>query len=229
MSLRKRPIITPALLAAARANARKSTGPRTPQGKARAALNALKNGSRSLAFRQKLVEAGANADVELYDWILETLLEWFRPSTRRERDRQPRLARGIWCLLRGMNHPKGIKRKNCRRGPLAFYPFRGKVRIEDNNNHRGLTFGTRRVGRPPTRPGALPRHLTPFVVYFGRPLREHITEGREHDPRRDQGIGDSGQGAPEVQQSAQQAATPGAANPLPSGAGEIFGRSTNVA
>ena len=167
MSLRKRPAITPALLAAARANARQSTGPRTPQGKARAALNALKNGRRSRVFRQKMVEAGANADVELYDWILETLCQWFRPETRRDQRRQPWLAQQIWCTLRGRKHE--IARKDSRGGTLAFYPFYVKVRVEDNNNHRGLTFATRRVGRRPSRPGSLPRRLKPFVVFFGRP------------------------------------------------------------
>jgi hypothetical protein len=42
MSLRKRPTLTPALLAANRANAQKSTGPRTVRGKNRIVLNGLK-------------------------------------------------------------------------------------------------------------------------------------------------------------------------------------------
>jgi hypothetical protein len=44
--LRKRPL-TPAALAARRANAQKSTGPRTAAGKARSRLNALKHGRNS--------------------------------------------------------------------------------------------------------------------------------------------------------------------------------------
>ena len=42
MPLRKSPVRTPALLAANRANSLKSCGPRTPRGKARVPLNALK-------------------------------------------------------------------------------------------------------------------------------------------------------------------------------------------
>src|ERR1700691_382324 len=47
MSLRKSPIFTPALLASNRRNAKKSTGPRTAQGKAWSRLNRLRKGERS--------------------------------------------------------------------------------------------------------------------------------------------------------------------------------------
>ena len=47
VSLLKPRVMTPALLAANRANALKSTGPKTPAGKAASRLNALKQGRRS--------------------------------------------------------------------------------------------------------------------------------------------------------------------------------------
>jgi hypothetical protein len=52
MPLRKSPERTPAFLAAHRANVRKSTGPRTAEGKYRVRLNALKHGSRSALFTE---------------------------------------------------------------------------------------------------------------------------------------------------------------------------------
>jgi hypothetical protein len=47
VSLRKSPILTPALLASNRRNAKKSTGPRTARGKAWSRLNHMREGSRS--------------------------------------------------------------------------------------------------------------------------------------------------------------------------------------
>ena len=54
MSLRKSPARTPASLAANRANAQKSTGPRTPEGKARVALDALRHGAHAPDFLSAL-------------------------------------------------------------------------------------------------------------------------------------------------------------------------------
>ena len=50
--------LTPASLAARRANALKSTGPRTAQGKARVALNSLKHGRSAVNLPEKLARAG---------------------------------------------------------------------------------------------------------------------------------------------------------------------------
>ncbi len=50
--------MTPALLAACRANAKKCTGPRTPEGKARVALNGLRHGMRSKNFLALLARSG---------------------------------------------------------------------------------------------------------------------------------------------------------------------------
>ena len=61
MSIRRSPRLTPRSLAARRANALKSTGPRTPCGKARVSLNALKHGrsaARAPRFRERLLRAG---------------------------------------------------------------------------------------------------------------------------------------------------------------------------
>ena len=57
MSLRKSPTRTPAFLAADRANAQKCTGPRTPEGKTRLALNALRHGLKARTFFSHLAKS----------------------------------------------------------------------------------------------------------------------------------------------------------------------------
>jgi hypothetical protein len=58
MSLRRSPTRTPALLAANRANASKSTGPRTPEGKSRVAQNALRHGLHARNLLPALAKSG---------------------------------------------------------------------------------------------------------------------------------------------------------------------------
>jgi hypothetical protein len=95
MSLVKSPVLTAAKLAANRANARLSTGPRTPAGKRRIVLNALKHGRYSRGFRQNLIKAGA--DLELFDWIHARIVDCFSPRDARQSWQAERLAREIWC------------------------------------------------------------------------------------------------------------------------------------
>ena len=57
MSLRKSPTTTPAFLAANRANAQKCTGPRTPEGRTRVALNALHHGLKARSFLSHLTKS----------------------------------------------------------------------------------------------------------------------------------------------------------------------------
>ncbi len=98
MALRKSPLRTPALLAANRLNARKSTGPHTPQGKARVSLNALKHGRYAVQLRKKLVAAGDWPGEALYGQIRSQIAQAFRaqdPQARREADR---LATWAWCF-----------------------------------------------------------------------------------------------------------------------------------
>ena len=55
MSLRKSPTMTPALLAANRRNAQRSTGPRTERGKRQSRMNGLRKGGRSPMYRDLLL------------------------------------------------------------------------------------------------------------------------------------------------------------------------------
>lgn len=73
MLLVKSPTLTPALLAAKRRNAQKSTGPRTVRGKAYSRTNGLRHGGRSPAYRQLWTALG-NARPGAIDRTAQTLL-----------------------------------------------------------------------------------------------------------------------------------------------------------
>ena len=74
MCLRKSPTRTPAFLAANRANAARSTGPRTAQGKRTSAWNALRHGYRSRA--RWAAEPHDTRDAEAF----EAFMKAFRPA-----------------------------------------------------------------------------------------------------------------------------------------------------
>src|SRR6516162_10242785 len=107
MPLRKSPVRTPAFLAANRANARKSSGPRTPCGRARVSLNALKRGrsmgpaGRAPRFRERLLRAGYRQQEALYGGLRSCLAQAFgarSPPWRRQVDQ---FAASAWCVVMG--------------------------------------------------------------------------------------------------------------------------------
>jgi hypothetical protein len=97
MPLRRSPLLTPASLAARRANALKSTGPRTERGKQRAWLNGLLHGGRSRLIatlpRQSLARQLEFAHI--YAALHKALV-----PRRAELGLTLRLASGFWWLKR---------------------------------------------------------------------------------------------------------------------------------
>ena len=92
--------MTPALLAANRANARKSTGPRTVEGKDRIVLNALKGGRHARNFGENLRRAKSQGEAELFQWMLDQVRAAFRLHGWQENERKAeRLAQRVWCEL----------------------------------------------------------------------------------------------------------------------------------
>jgi len=100
--VRRSPQLTPASLAARRANALKSTGPRTAAGKARARLNALRHGRRARDLRAKLARIGDSEALFLLDWFHHHMLWFWRPRKERTCRYTVRLAARAWCFMNGL-------------------------------------------------------------------------------------------------------------------------------
>ena len=98
MSLRKSPRLTPEFLAANRLNAKKSTGPRSPLGKARVSVNALRHGLRSRSFRDAIFKTGEPA--EEFDHVAIRLHSLLRPGNRTQAARMVRYAEMLWAINR---------------------------------------------------------------------------------------------------------------------------------
>jgi hypothetical protein len=81
MSLRRSPARTERFLAANRANARKSTGPRTERGKQRVRFNALRHGFRSSRFGEALEVRGKDReDATLFESLRSELMQIHRTT-----------------------------------------------------------------------------------------------------------------------------------------------------
>ncbi len=115
MSLRKPPCLTAAFLAARRANALKSTGPRTDCGKARVAFNALKHGRRAVALQERLARACYRDGEALYCGIRSRLSSTFARPGDQSGDHSgrhgDRLANWIWVSQREWRHRESLRTK----------------------------------------------------------------------------------------------------------------------
>jgi hypothetical protein len=94
MSLIKSLALTPAKLAANRANARRSKGPRTPQGRQRTRLNALKHGVCSRAFDRTVINSAE--DRKKFAQGFAVLRLAMVPARSAARKLTEKLARMIW-------------------------------------------------------------------------------------------------------------------------------------
>ena len=159
MPLRKSPVRTPALLAANRANAQKSTGPRTPQGKAWVSFNAFKHGryaARPEELAERLLRAGCHREAALYRQVRWQIRQVFRPQAQASWKRLDQLSAWIWCfrtrLRRLRSKPESSLFSD---GEAPRVTSRTRIRVEDPYRRIGVVFwvqrrrywNPRRIGR----------------------------------------------------------------------------------
>jgi hypothetical protein len=105
MSLIHRGPLTPLELAARRRNAQKSTGPRTPQGKFRSSLNALKRDPLSPVLSEMIRFRGEN--LKEYRKMHFQLIALFLPQNLDQSECVTHLAEAWWQKVRAMRAPEG--------------------------------------------------------------------------------------------------------------------------
>jgi hypothetical protein len=111
MSLRKSPRITPALLAANRRNAQRSTGPRSPAAKQNSKLNALKHGAY-VSFENELQAMRAlGEDPEQCQALTEELRSAFAPGDALQERQVEDLAWLYWRRERLERALSGLRRR----------------------------------------------------------------------------------------------------------------------
>jgi hypothetical protein len=126
MSLRKSPELTPELLAAARQNARHSTGPRSPAAMQNSKFNALKHGERSDPENHRQVMLMLGEDPEEFDNVKQELMTSFGPGDALWEKQIDDLARLYWRRGRLERAQEGVMR----RALLAVEEWQHRRRLE---------------------------------------------------------------------------------------------------
>ena len=126
------PALSPRQLAARRANAAKSTGPRTLPGKNTARLNALKHGF--FACDVVSVELDGPRRVEEFNAILDALLEEFQPESVHERIMIDEVAACCWRIRR-------VLRYECRESWVDDDDFRRAAKTETPSESMAALMG----------------------------------------------------------------------------------------
>ncbi len=145
MALRKSPVRTAAMLAANRANAGKCTGPSTPKGKARVALNALKHGRYAVSLPEKLLRAGDRQGEAQYRWFRKEVAATFGIGGACDERQADQMAARAWCVARCMGSG-GTKPESPLDSESSSSRVRvlSRIRIVDRRRRIGLAFWAQR-------------------------------------------------------------------------------------
>ncbi len=126
------PALSPRQLAARHANAKKSTGPRSSEGKNTARLNALTHGFFSCDVVNPVLDGPAR--VEEFNSLLDALLEEFQPESVRERIMIDEVAACCWRIRR-------LLRYECRKSWVDDDAYRRAARTETPSEAMAAIMG----------------------------------------------------------------------------------------
>ena len=116
-------------LAANRKNAAQSTGPRTPEGKKRSSLNALRHGLTGQ------VVVMPNEDLKAYLAFIELYVKDLNPATEPEKQLAQDMANSQWRLNRSASVENGIY-------AIGHHDFANAIDVDHPEIHAALTAAT---------------------------------------------------------------------------------------
>ena len=116
-------------LAANRENARQSTGPRTPEGKKRSSLNALRHGLTSQ------IVVMPNEDLKAYLSFCERYVKDLSPKNEPEKQLAQDMANSTWRLNRSGSIENGIY-------AIGHHDFSNDIDVDHPEIHAALTAAT---------------------------------------------------------------------------------------
>ena len=116
-------------LAANRKNAEQSTGPRTPEGKKRSSLNALRHGLTSQ------IVVMPNEDLKAYVAFIELYVKDLNPMTEPEKQLAQDMANSQWRLNRSASVENGIY-------AIGHHDFANAIDVDHPEVHAALTAAT---------------------------------------------------------------------------------------
>jgi hypothetical protein len=177
MSLRKSPQLTPELLAAARQNARHSTGPVSPAAKQNSKLNALKYGLYAAPENERQTMLALGEDPKEFEYLKRELMLSFGPGDPLWEKQIDDLARLYWRRDRLQRAQAGLMR-------------RARQEVEERQHRRrqeiaGATFDPCQFQAidiemvEPTDPAARLRMLLSFLGVIGEQAKQRIFKPRQ--------------------------------------------------
>jgi hypothetical protein len=140
--------LSPRKLAAQRANAMKSTGPRTSEGMAASRLNALKQGFFARDVVNPVLDGDARA--EEFNSLLDALLEEFQPESARERILIDEVAACCWRIRRILRYECRESWRNeesARRYAASATPTETLLLSMGHDNHRVRRLKAKKLRR----------------------------------------------------------------------------------
>ena len=177
MSLRKSPQLTPQLRAAARRNAQRSTGPRSPAGKQHSKMNALKHGERAAPENHYEVMRALGEDPDEFEKMKRGLMTSFGPGGALWDKQIDDLARLYWRRERLERAQTGVMRRALQ--AVEDWQHRRQLEMAGATFDPSESHALDMDNAEPTDPGARLRLLLSYLGVIREQVKQRIFEHRQ--------------------------------------------------